>query len=369
MNITALDDGDTEFLVKTFVKALPKNLARRQTFRSAEFFMREVEFYNKIWPEFQNLQRRHHVMDPYDDVPKCLAAFQDGENDFIVMEDLGVDGFRSADRQVEMDDVHCQMALQCLGKLHGLSHAMRALEPESFARLTSHMVDIYYAEPARDWYAEIATLQISVARDAVHKEYPGSPAEERMHRFTKNTTDYYSEMIGLTHTVNEYAVIGHGDCWLPNFMFIENEDGSPRRLKLIDFQLVRLGSCALDISFFLYSCTTEQLRKDHYEHMLEWYYEGVEQVLQGFNLAPEKVFPRSILKEEMQQFARFGVGMAMESLPLSIMDEEDTTDLDAIEGTRPMTLPEVWKLKPIKSKEGRRRLADVFKHAVEQNFL
>lgn len=278
-------------------------------------------------------------------------------------------GYRSADRQVEMDVAHCKMALKGLGKLHGLSHAMRALEPEAFERLTSHMVDIYYAEPAREWYHEMAGLQISVARDAVHKEYPGSAIETKMHRFTQNVPDYYSEMIRLTHTVNEFAVIGHGDCWLPNFMFNYDDQGVPQGMKIIDFQLVRLGSCALDISFFLYSCTTEQLRKSHYTDMLGWYYDGVKGMLKEFHLEAEKVFPMSVLKEEMKLFARFGVGMAMESLPLSIMDEEETADLDAIEGDRVLTLPEIWKLKPIESKEGRRRLADIFKHSVEENYL
>lgn len=288
------------------------------------------------------------------------------------MEDLGVSGFRSADRQVEMDVPHCKMALISLGKFHGLSHAMRSLDPDTFERLTSHMVDMYYAETSREWYAEMAKLQISVARDALHREYPGTEIETKMHGFTKTSSDFYSQMIHLTHDINEFAVIGHGDCWLPNFMFNYGQGGAggpPQRMKIIDFQLVRLGSCALDISFFLYSCTTEKLRKNHFEDMLDWYQEGVTSILRQFKLDEKKVFPMHVLKEEMKKFAKFGVGMAMESLPLSIMPEEDTTDLDAIEGDRPLSLPEVWKLKPIATKEGRSRLANVFKHAVEQNYL
>lgn len=315
----------------------------------------------------------HHLSPLHISIFRCLATFEDGEHDFIAMEDLGVHGFRSADRQVGMDVDHCQLALASLGKFHGLSHAMRSIEPETFEKLTSHMVDIYYAEPAREWYTEMASLQIDVARDAVHREYPGSAIEQRMHKFTEKTSEFYSRMIELTHTVNEFAVVGHGDCWLPNFMFnYEDTDPAhpiPKRMKMIDFQLVRLGSCALDISFFLYSCTTEQLRTDHYEDMLQWYYGGVEHVLKQFSLDPSKVFPMSVLKDELKAFARFGVGMAMESLPLSIMSDDETADMDAIEGSQPLSLPEVWQLKPIDSQEGRRRLANVFKHAVEQGYL
>lgn len=287
------------------------------------------------------------------------------------MEDLGNSGFRPADRELEIDLPHCKMALMSFGRLHGLSHAMRALEPEQFKQLTSHMSDIYYAEATRSWHEGMVNLEVSVAKDAVQKEYPGSVIEEKLNEFIGDTRQFYTEMARLTHTVNKYSVIGHGDCWPPNFMYQYRggDKDIPQAMKIIDFQLVRLGSCALDISFFVYSCTPEDLRQDHYDEMLEWYFNGVEETLNQFKLDPEKVFPRSALKEEMQLFARFGVGTAIEALPLNLMPEEDTTDMDAIEGIVPLTLPEVWKLKPITDAQGRRRLADVFKHAVEQGYL
>lgn len=357
------------FVVNAFVKALPRNLARRMTFRSPEFYAKEIEFSDKIWPAFMDLQRRYNVPDLYDEVPRCLATYQDGENDFIVMEDLSSIGYRSADRQLEIDLPHCRLSMISFGRLHGLSHAMRVLEPEKFKQLTSHMTDIYFWEETRNWHEDMVKLEISVARDAIQKEYSGSEIERRFNKLTENVQKFYSEMAKLSHTINEYAVIGHGDCWPPNFMYHYGSSGSPEGMKIIDFQLVRLGSCALDISFFVYSCTTEELRRDHYEDMLNWYYEGVQHTLKQFNLEADKVFPVSVLNEEMKNFARFGVGAAMEALPVSLLAEEDTTDMDAIEGDRPLTLCEVWKLKPIVDPVGRRRLADIFKHAVEQGYL
>lgn len=359
------------FVVNAFVKALPRNRARRLTFRSPEFYSREIEFSDKIWPAFVDLQERFNVSAPYDEVPRTLATYEDGENDFIVMEDLSAVGYRSADRQVEIDLAHCKLALTSFGKLHGLSHAMRVLEPEQFKQLTSHMTDIYYATDTRAWHEPMVQLEINVAKDAVAKEYPGTQLESKFNEWTSNVHEFYSEMAKLSHTTNEYAVIGHGDCWPPNFMYQYEKDQAlqPQDMKIIDFQLVRLGSCALDISFFVYSCTTEELRQDHYEEMLQWYYEGVAHTLTQFNLDADKVFPRTLLDEEMRQFARFGVGAAMEAIPVSLLADEDTTDMDAIEGITPLTLPEVWNLKPIVDQEGRRRLANIFKHSFEQGYL
>ena len=60
------DAGDEE----VFVKALPRNLARRMTFRSPSFYKKEIEFLDKIWPAFAELQRKYKVADPYTDVPR-----------------------------------------------------------------------------------------------------------------------------------------------------------------------------------------------------------------------------------------------------------------------------------------------------------
>lgn len=69
LNITGVFQ-DEPFLVKTFVKSLPQILARRRTFRSEEFFTREIEFYDKIWKGFQEFQDRYKIPEPYDEVPR-----------------------------------------------------------------------------------------------------------------------------------------------------------------------------------------------------------------------------------------------------------------------------------------------------------
>jgi hypothetical protein len=70
----------------------------------------------------------------------------------------------------------------------------------------------------------------------------------------------------------------------------------------------------------------------------------------------------------LKSFARFGVGMGIESIPFSIMDDNEV-DMDSIKGDQATPITEVWKLKPIESQEGRKRLADIFKHALDMGYL
>lgn len=156
----------------------------------------------------------------------------------------------------------------------------------------------------------------------------------------------------------------------PNFLFKYGEDETiPISAKMIDFQLSRFASPALDISFFVYSCTTQELREKHYDTLLKAYHTSLGEQLKVVGLDVEKVFPYSALLEEMQERASFGVGMGIESIPFSVMDDDEAGDLDAIQGDEAVDVTTVWILKPIKNKEGRLRLANMFKHAVQMGYI
>jgi hypothetical protein len=61
----------------------------------------------------------------------------DGENDFIVLEDLSPAGYVTANRSECLDFDHCVAVLQTLGRFHALSFAMRDQDPEGFETLAS----------------------------------------------------------------------------------------------------------------------------------------------------------------------------------------------------------------------------------------
>lgn len=61
---------DQKVTINAFVKALPRNLARRLTFRSPDFYAQEIEFLDKIWPAFVKLQQSHNVAEVYNEVPR-----------------------------------------------------------------------------------------------------------------------------------------------------------------------------------------------------------------------------------------------------------------------------------------------------------
>ncbi|XP_058821969.1 uncharacterized protein LOC131683732 [Topomyia yanbarensis] len=360
-------DGDKPLEVKLVVKTIPKNVGRRLTFRSADFFRNEINFYNIVMSEFNKFQQEKRPANPFIESSKCLAAYTDGVNDFVAMEDLNQFGYGSASRLKGVNLPECILCMQTLGRFHALSLAMKDQQPDKFHFLVKNVEDTYYARVHKTWYENFQKVQISIAKDAVGQVYGGTELEQKVHKFFN--CDFYDKMVYWTHTRNQNSVINHGDCWMPNFLFRYDDNGAPTSTKMLDYQLARYSSPALDISFFVYSCTSQALREAHYEDLLNAYHQSLSDMLRDLGSNPEELFPYSDLQKELHEFARFGVGMGIESIPFSLLEEHEVADLDQIQGDTAVPIENVWSLKNIKTEEGRRRLADMFKHAESCGYL
>ncbi|XP_055605910.1 uncharacterized protein LOC129754074 [Uranotaenia lowii] len=367
---TAVAEGAADgqpLKVKMVVKTIPKNVGRRKTFRSDDFFRNEFNFYNVVISEFIKFQNSKQPKKPFDEWSKYLAGFSNGVNDFIAMEDLSPFGYGAASRRDGVGLAECILCMQTLGRFHALSLALKDQQPDKFHLLVKNVEETYYAQRLKPWYNNFIKVQIGIARDAIGQEYGGTELEKKVEKFFD--CDLYDKMVYLTHTRNQNSVINHGDCWMPNFLFRYDANGVPVAVKMIDFQLARYSSPALDISFFIYSCTTQELRDAHYKELLQAYHQSLTEMLRDLGSNPDELFPFSELEKELHEFARFGCGMGIESVPFSLLEEHECPDLDLIQGEEAVPIEKVWILKNIKTKEGRQRLADVFKHAIDCGYL
>lgn len=360
-------EGDVPLKAKLVVKSIPKNVGRRMTFRSADFFRNEINFYNVVMSEFNKFQREKRPTRPFTDISKMLASHSDGVNDFVAMEDLTQFGFTSASRRDGVGLAECLECMKTIGRFHALSLAIKDQQPETFHFLVKHIEDTYYAPVHKPWYNNFIKVQIEIAKDAIGQEYGGTDLERKVLKFFD--CDLYDKMCYFTHTRNQNSVINHGDCWMPNFLFRYDAAGAPISATMIDFQLTRYSSPALDISFFVYSCTSQALRESHYEDLLKAYHQSLSEMLTDLGSNPEELFSYADLQKELHEFARFGCGMGIESVPFSLLDDSDVADLDQIQGDSAIPIEKVWLLKNIKTQEGRLRLADVFKHADSCGYL
>lgn len=257
------------------------------------------------------------------------------------------------------------LIMRTMGRYHGVALAYRALDEPGFEKAAAMLEETYYGEHTREWYQGFLKVAINVATDAVSKTFPNTKYETLVKNYLQ--PELYDDMINLVSTRSKLSVFGHGDCWTPNFLTKYSAEGVAQKIIIIDFQLARCSSVALDISFFLYSCTSQQLREEHYDDLLRAYLESAQDLIKDLGGDAESVITWEILQDELKQFGRFGCGMGIESLPLSLIEDDEVADLDAI--TEKSVLTDVWALVPFEQPAKQQRIAEVFKHAIDQGYI
>lgn len=246
--------------------------------------------------EFQQVKKDAKY--PFEEYATCLASYCDGNDDFIALENLETFGYFTTTRQKSMDVHLCRLILRTLGRFHGLSFVLRDQSPKLFEELTAVPLETYYAQRLKPWYSKFIQVQIDIALDVVKQIYWETEVEERAKKFLTDGS-LYDKMVGFTHTRNRYSVIGHGDCWTPNFLIHSttlNGKEVPVSAKIIDFQLARYASPVIDISFFIYSCTTQDLREQYFDDLIKTYHDSVTEIIKDLGSNPEFLFPFSALE-------------------------------------------------------------------------
>ncbi|XP_058057776.1 uncharacterized protein LOC131208879 isoform X1 [Anopheles bellator] len=353
-------------VVNAIVKTIPKNVGRRNTFRSADFFRNECNFYNVVLKELYRFQDKRQPKHPFQDIARCFVAYCDGENDFIALDDLGQYGYATASRTKGIGLGECLNCMRSLGRFHALSMAMKDQEPEWFQRVANTPVETYYCVDREAWFRNFMQRLVPISRNALELVCTEEgPSWDGFKRTVEHFLDsnIYQTMIELTHARNRNSVVNHGDCWAPNFL-LHSES-----VRMIDFQMARYASPALDIALFVYTCTDQNLRLGHYYELLEAYHCSLRELLRELGSNPDQLFTRNELNRELEQFGRFGCGIAVESIPMSLLDDTQVPDLNSIQGTEAVPLEELLIVGNIASAEGRRRLVDVYRHAFDCGYL
>ncbi|XP_063372876.1 uncharacterized protein LOC134660915 isoform X2 [Cydia amplana] len=326
------DCGDFKHIIQVVLKSIPRSVSRRITFRSDEFFKNEILFYTEVLPVMLKFQSTKNMSEPFDNYPKVFLTHCDGENDIICLEDATVLSFGHPIRQEGVNLEHCRVTYRTLAKFHALSFAMSDQEPKEFNRISNIIFETYYDERLWNWYETFWKRLCGIAIDAVEKEYPNSKYVEKLKEFA--VPERYKEMIKAVQD-RKNGVISHGDAWTNNFLY-KYVNGRPVDAILIDFQLARCASPVLDISYFMYSCTTQDMREKHYDELLKYYYEVLSSQIRGYGSDPDKVYSWDSYMEE---------------------------------GDKKRNIDEIWTLAPFKTKEGRQREANNVKHCVDRGYI
>ncbi|XP_039490762.1 uncharacterized protein LOC120451283 isoform X1 [Drosophila santomea] len=313
-------------------KVMPESLVAREAYKSDKLFRNEVQFYNTIMPELLKFQASKTNQDTpvFNAIPKCYSA----RHDLLIMEDLRERGFQMSDRHKGLSLEETQSVLLQVAQLHGLSLAYKFEKPLEFSKLCSMISEGIFCTANTSWYRNYYERLTKNAIQMVSEVLPpDSKYVIAMNKFAESSS-FFGRMVKLASAESPLSAICHGDCWVNNFLYHYDPQDPQRVLEvaLLDFQLIRYSSIALDIANLLYCCTTKEMRDAQLQTLLKIYTEELFRWLQILcTTLPDHCDTlqklQDLFAEELKTYGRFALGLALDILPISTCSSEDAPDM------------------------------------------
>lgn len=128
--------------------------------------------------------------------------------------------------------------------------------------------------------------------------------------------------------------------------------------------MTSVGSAALDLSYYLLTSTTKELRV-RYEDLIKVYHNSMSELITKLGSDPKKLFPFDELKGQLKQFGVYGVIMAPIVLQIIVSEAKNIIDMNNIdEGTRDLATFDA--LSTITYRE---RISDVLQDAIKFEWI
>jgi hypothetical protein len=243
--------------VNLFVKTIPSVQIHADYVDSIDVFKKEVELFQMLIPEFQEIMRSLQVRQWS---PECHLA----RENLLIFEDLSLNYYRLATGRGMLDLNHCIFVMEAMATLHSASiiweyrNGIRiderfpnAVKEASYVTEVGHPRRRYLSSAIKALVylceridrSDDAKLLPSIIFDCV-KDIGPSPEHQN--------------------------VLSHGDLWSNNMMFQYCDDKLSNCI-LIDYQLARYAPCALDLMCCIHLIADKPTRQQHFAKLVQAY--------------------------------------------------------------------------------------------------
>ncbi|KAK5645909.1 hypothetical protein RI129_004373 [Pyrocoelia pectoralis] len=328
---TANEKGKTRIEYSLILKMAPSDLSYRRVFNATSLFHREIYFYDKIIPELMEIQRERGIKTIFQPFPKFYLSSKEYLEEAIVMDDMRAKGFIVGNHRRPVDYETALLVMKTLGKFNALSFAIREYKPEVYEEIKSNCEDNFLNSPAQ--YTMMGKLNLNLSKQTIATCGPGDEKiAESINKFAENLSFTFPDL-AFQQEHEDYGVITHGDCQTRNFLFKYRTTSTctiPEECCMIDTQISRIASPALDILFFVFVNTDKGLRSSHYDELIEEYYKSFSTFLRELECDPETLFPFTVLQSHLRKFAPIGFGFATWVVALNYKKPEEAPRKDEL---------------------------------------
>ncbi|KAL6449102.1 hypothetical protein ACFW04_000659 [Cataglyphis niger] len=185
----------------------------------------------------------------------------------LVMENLSERGFFMKDRQKGLPMEHCLLVIEQLAKLHAGSVALYEKEPKLIESFKNGGILSANCPASFMRMSEVSLLNVSKAIRGWTEKYAriANKLDKLVKTFRDRCTNIYK------YDTNEFCVLNHGDCWINNIMFKENDNGKLSDVLMVDYQMSVYSSPAIDLHYFLSICPQIEIKFENDDFLLNSY--------------------------------------------------------------------------------------------------
>lgn len=266
--------------ISTVAKLCPPNPWIRRMFVTDVTFLKEERFYAVILPELRRFQQEQHKRDTLDMFPSCLGARLNLQGTHIVdddavllLENLKTKGFICCDRMTGFNLPEAELVLKDLAWFHALPLAYKLTHPEQFKLFEPYLQKINIGQEMFDECPHRFVEYLNT-----HLKLSGTEFD----RFEKGMYKGFEFAKHFPAGNGKFATIVHRDFWVNNAMILY-DNNTPIKSKLLDFQVLTVGSPISDLVFFLFTSIQQSVLEKHYEKLVQVYYESFVKCMRDVN--------------------------------------------------------------------------------------
>lgn len=317
--------GGEERSASYVAKLNPRRVNEALNEMMAKLFYREGTVFTKVVPAMNRILAR--IGCPPIAVAKCFFCSLAKGEEVLILEDLRPRGFKMWDRRRGIDAPHARLVLQELGRFHAASLLLESELPDKDLLRTYSLGDHFMSsDAAKKLFGGMVSAQL----EATARILEEIPKYERvcqwLHETKGESLNMFTEMLDPANYKPPFFVLNHGDCWNNNLLFRYDDSGAPVQVMLVDLQVARKVSPALDLNYFLYSSFNGPERQQNLEQFLKVYHDSFSHVTSAGGF--EELFGIDQLRDEFRAKMLFGCISGMMIMPLVLSEEKDVPDFD-----------------------------------------
>lgn len=281
-------DTDQNDNLSIIIKMPPRTKDFREICDLHSLFKKEIYMYETILPAYKKFEIDSGINESelLKFIPLHYGSqlnsnpeidFHEDDDTFIVLENLKTKGYYTVDRKIGADLDHSKIVVQALAKFHSTGIAMKHKKPEEFEILKKESSPPKIKHP-RDWDPIIENVYKLIESDT------------KIEKFVDSCKKLYNlEAANRTSTPPEpWTSIIHGDATILNILFHKKPDTSILDdVKFVDFQNHGFTSPLRELAFFLATGTNQKVFNNHYNELLDLYYDTLKYRLTLFGIDTE----------------------------------------------------------------------------------